>query len=52
MNFSNNETTLLEKGFIYNLQTKKKKLVVNLALEAETAIPQLPATNREFYRNM
>jgi hypothetical protein len=47
---SSNETTLLEKELKYNLHTKKKNWLVNLALEAETAIAQLPVTDREFYR--
>jgi hypothetical protein len=39
---------LLEKGLKYNLHTKKKNWLVNLALEAETAITQLPITDSEF----
>ena len=33
---------LLEKGLKYNLHSKKKNWLVNLALEAETAVTQLP----------
>ena len=40
----------MEKGLIYNLHNKKKNWLVNLALEAETAIGSLPATDREYYR--
>jgi hypothetical protein len=40
----------LEKGLKYNLHNKKKNLLVSLALEAETAICSLPATDREYYR--
>jgi len=48
--FSNSETTLLEKGLKYNLHTKMKNWLLNLALEAETDITQLPITDCEFYR--
>jgi hypothetical protein len=50
--FSNNETTFLQKGLKYNLHTKKKNWIQNLALEAETAISQLPTNEREFYRKL
>jgi len=49
--FSNNETTLLEKGLKYNLHTKKKNWLVNLALEAETAITKLSVTLVNFIEN-
>jgi hypothetical protein len=48
--FSKSEITLLEKGLKYNLHKKKKNWLVNLALEAETAITLLPATDREYCR--
>jgi len=50
--FSENEAALLQKGPKYNLHSKKKNWLLNLALEAETAITQLPTTDREFYRNL
>ena len=42
INFSEQEMTLLEKGPKYNLHSKPKDWIRNLALEAETAITQLP----------
>jgi hypothetical protein len=48
--FSNNEANLLEKGHKYDLHTKKKNWLLNLALEAETAITPFPITDREFYK--
>jgi hypothetical protein len=50
--FSDNETTLLQKGPKYNLHSKKKHWLPNLALEAETAITQLPTTDRDSYRKL
>jgi hypothetical protein len=41
---------LLEKGLKYNLRSDKKYWLVNLALEAETAITQLPFADSEYYR--
>jgi len=38
MNFSEQEMTLLEKGHKYNLHSKSKDWIRNLALEAQTAI--------------
>jgi hypothetical protein len=35
---------------MYNLHTKKKNWIVNLALEAETAIIRLPGLDHEYYR--
>jgi len=40
---------LLQKGLKYNIHSKKKNWVQNVALEAETAITQLPANEREVY---
>jgi len=48
--FTNNEISLLEKGLKYNLHTKKINCLTNLALEAETAVTQLPNHDSEFYR--
>lgn len=52
--FSSEETALLQKGlkYSYNLHSKKKNWIQNLALEAETSITQLPTSDREFYRNL
>jgi hypothetical protein len=36
----------------YNLHTKKKNWIQNLALEAETAITQVPTNEREVYRKL
>jgi len=52
INFSERELTLLEKGPKYNLHSKPKDWIQNLALEAETAIMQLPPTDREVYRKL
>ena len=41
-----------KKGLKYNIHTKKKDWIQNLALEAETAITQLPANEREVYRKL
>jgi hypothetical protein len=48
--FTKNEITLLEQGSKCNLQNKKKEWLVNLALEAETAITLLPITGSDYYR--
>jgi hypothetical protein len=50
--FSKNELNLLHKGLKYNLHTKPKDWVQNLALEAETAITHLPTNEREVYRKL
>jgi hypothetical protein len=50
--FTDNEMTLLQKGPKYNLHTKKKNWIQNLALETETAISQLPPTDRDVYRKL
>jgi hypothetical protein len=48
--FSERETRLLNKGPRYNLHTKRPDWLTNLALEAETAVTQLPPPDRELYR--
>ena len=50
--FTNNETALLQKGLKYNTHPKHKNWVQNLALEAETAISQLPTSERDVYRKL
>ena len=44
--------SLLQKGPKYNLHTKQQNWLQNLALEAETAISQLPTSNRDIYRKL
>jgi hypothetical protein len=41
---------LLQKVLKYKLHNKQKKWIQNLALEAETAISKLPASDRDEYR--
>ena len=41
---------LLHKGLKYNLHSKLKNWIQNLALETETAITQLPPNERDVYR--
>jgi len=50
--FSNEEMTLLQKAPKYNIHSKQKNWLQNLALEAETAITQLPTTDRDVYRKL
>ena len=54
--FPNSEMRLLHKGLKYNTHAKKKDWIQTriqtLALEAETAITQLPATERDVYRKL
>jgi hypothetical protein len=50
--FSDNEMALLQKGPKYNLHTKNRDWIQNLALEAETAISHLPPPDRDAYRLM
>jgi hypothetical protein len=50
--FSKAETNLLEKGLKYNTYGKKDNWIETLALEAETAISLLPATERDTYRKL
>jgi hypothetical protein len=40
---------LLKKGLTYSLHGKKENWLTTLALEAETAITQLPTADREYY---
>jgi hypothetical protein len=49
--FTSEEMQLLSKGLKYNLHHKHKKWVETLALEAETAITQLAATEQNYYRH-
>jgi len=44
--------SLLQKGPKYNIHTKSRNWIQNLALEAETAISHLPPTDREVYRKL
>lgn len=44
--------TLLQKAHKYNIHSKQKNWLQNLALEAETAITQLPTTDRDVYRKL
>ena len=46
------ELSLLQKGPKYNLHTKEQNWIQNLALEVETAISQLPTSNRDLYRGL
>ena len=48
--FSKSETALLKKDLKYNLHSKPRNWIQNLALEAETAITQLPPNERDVYR--
>jgi hypothetical protein len=50
--FSKDETALLQKGLKYNLHSKPRNWIQNLALEAETAITQLPSNERDIYRKL
>jgi hypothetical protein len=43
---------LLQKGPKYNIHGKNRNWIQNLALEAETAITQLPTNEREAYRKV
>jgi ribosomal protein RSM22 (predicted rRNA methylase) len=43
---------LLQKGLKYNIHAKKKNWLQTLALEAKTAITQLPSNEREVYRKL
>jgi hypothetical protein len=50
--FTEQEMALLHKGLKYNLHTKRKNWLENLALEAETAISQLPTSDQDIYRKL
>ena len=52
IHFSNSERALLEKGLKYNLHTRQKNWIEDLALEAETAIQKLPISDRDTYRHL
>jgi hypothetical protein len=47
ISFSKQEMAMLQKRLKYNLHTKPKNWIQNLALEAETAIPSLPPPQTE-----
>jgi hypothetical protein len=46
--FTNDEPTLLNKGLKYNLNHKHTNWINTLALEAETAITQLPTFEQDY----
>jgi hypothetical protein len=48
--FTNDEILLLNKGLKYNLRHKNRDWIKTLALEAETAISQLPSTEQDYIR--
>jgi len=48
--FTSDELSLLNKGLKYNLGHKQRNWIATLALEAETAISQLPNTEQEYIR--
>ena len=50
ISFSKTELDLLNKGPKYNLHRKNKQWLTNLALETETAINKLPASDRDYLR--
>jgi hypothetical protein len=50
--FFDSEMSLLQKGLKYSIHAKKKNWIQNLALEAETAITQLPTNERDVYRKL
>jgi len=50
--FSNGDAALLQKGLKYNLHSKPKNWIQNLALEAETAITLLPSSEQNVYRKL
>jgi hypothetical protein len=48
--FNSDELNLLNKGLKYNLRYKHKNWIKTLALEAETAITQLPSHEQDYMR--
>jgi hypothetical protein len=48
--FSKTELDLLNKGPKYNLHRRNKHWLTNLALETETAINKIPASDRDYLR--
>ena len=50
--FSTNELNLINKGLKYNLPYKQKNWISTLAIEAETAITQLPNHHQEYFRTI
>ena len=49
--FSKEDLALLKKGLKYNLNYKRKTWITTLALEAETAIHQLPILEQDHMRH-
>jgi len=43
---------LLQKGLKYNIHAKKENWIQTIALEAETAVTQLPPNDRDVYRKL
>ena len=52
IHFSKGEAALHQKGLKYNLHSKQKNWIQNWALEAETAITQLPSNEWNVYRKL
>ena len=50
--FTEQEMALLHKGLKYNLHAKQTNWLENLALEAETAVSQMPPSERDVYRKL
>jgi hypothetical protein len=50
--FTKSKTELLLKGLKYNIHAKQENWLQALALEAETAITQLPQNERDVYRKL
>jgi hypothetical protein len=50
--FTDTEMQLLNKGLKYNLHHKHKKLIQTLAIEADTAISQLPEKDQGYMRQL
>jgi len=44
--------TLIKKGTKYNIHTKKRNWIQNLALKVKTAISKLPPTEKDVYRKL
>ena len=51
INFSDEEMELLNKGLKYNLGSKQKRWINNLAMEAKTAIMMLPPGQQDYIRH-
>jgi predicted transport protein len=50
--FTNDELHLLEKGLKYNLHKKPKDWIKTLALEADTAINNIPERNQPYMKQL